>query len=522
LSLDFSEGNFIGMDTTLVTQEASLPIPNSTEAAGPLARVLAKLFSRHFLNAAILLVVPLIFAQPLRQPIELLRDPDVWWHLADARILCTTHHFIHVEPYSFTVSGQRWVNPEWLSEIPYWLGYAAFHWSGVYLVTWLALVANLMFLYWRGYWKTGHAGAAFWAACLGFALMTVNSGPRTILFAYLALSAELAILEAIERGKARLAWLLPPLFCIWINLHGSWVIGIGLLVLYVVCGAFGVSKGVFEQTARSSKDQKRLVYALFASLMALLLNPYGWRLIWNPFDMMLNQKLNIANAEEWQPLHLDWFVGKAALAAILLMVLANFLRGRKWRLYEIVFIIFAWYAAFDHVRFAFLAAVIITPFLAADMVRGFCAHANAKTIPVMNALAGVCALWMMVHIIPSDAELQNDVARLFPRQTIASLDPSWRTFNSANLGGVMAFDSKSSYIDSRLDTFEHHGVLKDYLEAMRIQQPLEVLDRYGIDHVLFPEHTPLAYLLERMPGWRVEKREGEGSDFYILLERIRN
>jgi hypothetical protein len=215
-------------------------------------------------------------------------------------------------------------------------------------------------------------------------------------------------------------------------------------------------------------------------------------------------------------------VGKAALAAILLMVLANFLRGRKWKLYEIVFIVFAWYAAFDHVRFAFLAAVIITPFLTADMVRGFCAHANAKTIPVMNALAGVCALWMMVHIIPSDAELQNDVARLFPRQTIASLDPSWRTFNSANLGGVMAFESKSSYIDSRLDTFEHHGVLKDYLEAMRIQQPLEVLDRYGIDHVLFPEHTPLAYLLERMPGWRVEKREGEGSDFYVLLERIRN
>ena len=217
-----------------------------------------------------------------------------------------------------------------------------------------------------------------------------------------------------------------------------------------VCRVWGVRplKGVFEQTARSSKDQKRLVSVLFASLMALLLNPYGWRLIWNPFDMMLNQKLNIANAEEWQPLHLDWFVGKAALAAILLMVLANFLRGRKWKLYEIVFIVFAWYAAFDHVRFAFLAAVIITPFLTADMVRGFCAHANAKTIPVMNALAGACALWMMVHIIPSDAELQNDVARLFPRQMIASLDPSWRTFNSANLGGVMAFESKSSYIIS--------------------------------------------------------------------------
>jgi hypothetical protein len=55
---------------------------------------------------------------------------------------------------------------------------------------------------------------------------------------------------------------------------------------------------------------------------------------------------------------------------------------------------------------------------------------------------------------------------------------------------------------------------------MRIQQPLEVLDRYGIDHVLFPEHTPLAYLLERMPGWRVEKREGAGDDTYVLFGRV--
>ena len=141
---------------------------------------------------------------------------------------------------------------------------------------------------------------------------------------------------------------------------------------------------------------------------------------------------------------------------------------------------------------------------------------------LMNALMAACAVWTMVHIVPGEAELRKDLSILFPRQTIAMLDPSWRTFNAVNLGGIMAFDSKASYIDSRLDTFEHHGVLKDYLEAMRIQQPLEVLDRYGIDHVLFPEHTPLAYLLERMPGWRVEKREGEGSDFYVLLERIRN
>jgi hypothetical protein len=240
---------------------------------------------------------------------------------------------------------------------------------------------------------------------------------------------------------------------------------------------------------------------LFASLGALMVNPYGWRLVWNPIDMMLYQKLNIANGDEWQPLRLDWFVGRAALLAIGLMVLANCLRGRKWKFYEFAFVFFAWYAAFDHVRFTFLAAVITTPFLAADMKRSFCTQSDKRTIPAMNALALACAIAIAVRIFPGEVNLRKDAAILFPEQTISEIQPSWHTFNAANVGGVMAF-SKSSYIDSRLDTFEHHGVLGDYIDTMRIKRPLELLDRYHIDHVLFPEHTPLVYLLERQSGWR--------------------
>ena len=98
-------------------------------------------------------------------------------------------------------------------------------------------------MYWRGYRRSGHAGAAWWAAGLAFLLISVNSGPRTIAMAYIAMSAELAILEAAERGKTRALWLLPPLFCIWVNLHGSWLIGLALFVLYILCGSFGVQEG---------------------------------------------------------------------------------------------------------------------------------------------------------------------------------------------------------------------------------------------------------------------------------------
>lgn len=509
----------VGMDTELIALEPTNTASSPENTNTRFSALCARICSRHMLNIAILMLLPVVMTQPMRMPSELVRDPDVWWHLANASILTSTHHFIRVEPYAFTVAGQRWIAPEWLAELPLWAFYRAFHLTGLYLVTWLGLSANVIFVYLRAFWKTRHSGAAFWAAGLSFCLMTISCGPRTILFAYLAFAAELVILDAVESGRSRMAWLLPPLFCVWVNLHGSWLIGLALLGLYILCGAFGFTKGALEQPGRSWDENRRLLYVLLTCAAALMVNPYGWRMVWNPIDMLLNMKLSVASVVEWQPMRLDWFVGKASLACILMMLLANLVRDRKWKLYEISFIVFAWYAAFSHIRFAFLAGVIIAPFLAVDFVRSFCEHSDAKTIPVMNALMTVGVACLVIHFFPGEAALERGFAEVFPVQTIASIDPSWRTLNAANIGGVMALEAKPDYIDPRMDTFELHGIVAKYLDTMWIQRPLEILDEDRIDHVLFLEHTPLVYLLKHTAGWSVVRREGQGDDAYILLAK---
>ena len=182
------------MDST-----SAIESPAHTEDAvvttSPMLRIFNRIFSRHLMNIAILMVLPVIFTVTLNPTLECMRDPDIWWHLADARQLTSTHHFMTTETNSFTVGGQPWVNPEWLAELPYWFSYQALHLRGIYLVEWLMICANLVFMYWRGYRRSGHAGAAWWAAGLAFLLISVNSGPRTIAMAYVAMSSELAILE---------------------------------------------------------------------------------------------------------------------------------------------------------------------------------------------------------------------------------------------------------------------------------------------------------------------------------------
>lgn len=471
------------------------------------------------MNAALLVFLAAALAGPMSDGSELVKDTDLWWHLMDARLLLTTHHFMRVDLYSFTVRGASWINPEWLSEVPYWVGYLLFGLVGVHLVAVIAFAANLLLVYFRSCSISRHKGAAFWTAVLCFPLMAINCGARTIVIAYLALSAEMIIIEAAERGRTRLLWLLPPLFCLWINLHGSWFIGLGLLSLYILCGLFSIDIGVFKQAAFSPSERNRLILVFLGCLAAVFVNPYGWRLVWNPLDMLLNQKLMIAVMDEWQPLNLGSITGKMAVLFIGLMIVANCVRGRKWKIYEFAFTFFAWYVAFSHVRFVFLACIITAPWLAGDMARSFLGEPNEKTVPVLNALfvAGVAVA--LIYIFPSEAALQKKVDTAFPLRAIASIQPSWRTFNDYSTGGMMDFNSRPVFMDSRNDIFEHHGVFQDFLAIEGLHDSLKLLDSYRIDHVLIHEGTPLAYLLEHSPDWRVTMSEGTGENTFNLFEK---
>lgn len=503
------------MDVSQTIQETA-PAPSQP---GIVRRIFDRVFGRHLLNTALLVCIVAELMGVLAHAGELIKDPDMWWHLADARILLATHHFIRLEPYSFTVAGVSWINFEWLSELPYWLAYSWRGWQGLHLLVIAVFCANLIFIYFRSFWKTRHYGASAWASILIIPLLGVNFGARTIEFAYLAFSAEMAIIEAAERGHSRLLWLLPPLFCVWINLHGSWIIGLALLGLYLICGLFSLRLGVFEQNAMAPAERNRLLKVFAATVAVLMLNPYGWRLVWFPIDYLMSQGGPVAVTDEWQPLNLGSFMGKMVVVAILLMIVANCLRGRKWKLYEMAFILFAWYAAFDHQRFAFMAAVIVTPWLAADMARSFMGPTKEKTIPALNAIivAGIAA--SLVFLTPSEARLEKALRQAKPFSLVSAIQPSWRTYNDHFLGGMMDFYSKPTFIDSRDDIFAHQGVFHDYLSIAALHSPFKLLARYRIDHVLIQDGSPLAFALERDPGWRLTMREGTGADSYVLFAK---
>lgn len=500
-------------DQDLQTQKQSI-----WDRSAP-GRIFARILSFELLMISTLLIMPLVFGQQFRHAKDLLKDPDIWWHLANARHLFTSG-FIHVEPYSFTVAGKPWINPEWIAEIPYWLGYSAWGLHGLLIVAILVADLTVLGVYLLARLRTGHMWSSFIATFLAIPLMFVNFGTRTILWGYLCLILELIILEAWKQGHRRLLWLLPPLFCLWINTHGSWAIGALIFLVFAVCNHISFSLGDFYSERQPLPRLRQIWIVTALSAAAAFINPYNWQLVWYPAAMVFHQKVNIAIVQEWQPLKLSTLLGKILILLVLLFLLTNGIRRRRWELFDLFLVVFGVYAAVDHIRFCFLLAVLAAPILAVDLHRVWLHEPNPnRKRPLLNA-AFMIAFWAFaIFQLPSAASTQKAYNKMFPTHLVAEIQPGWRVMNSMDAGGFVAFHGKADFIDSRYDTFEYHGVLDPFLQAMTDHNTLAILKRYNIDHVLFKKNSSMVYLLLHTGEW---KTIGEQNGWVLLAQNAKS
>jgi len=169
-------------------------------------------------------------------------DPDVWWHLKVGQGILATHHWPIADPYSFTAPGQHWLSYEWFGEV---LLAATWRFGGVraFEILQVALGSAIMLaLYALATLRSGNSKAGFVTAALLFVLATPSFNLRPQMFGYLFLVLTLIMLEAFRRGNRGAVFLLPATMLVWVNTHGSWIIGLGAIGVYIAKCAAGVAR----------------------------------------------------------------------------------------------------------------------------------------------------------------------------------------------------------------------------------------------------------------------------------------
>ena len=433
-------------------------------------------------------------------------DPDLWWHIKTGENILATRHLPTVDSFSFTVSGAPWMAYEWLGEVVF---AGASRLGGLQALEFLLFVlsaAIVLGLYLFATLRSGNSKAGFVAVLGLLPIANASFTFRPQMFGYLFLIFTLIAMELLRQGKSWALWVLPPLFLVWVNIHGSFIIGLGVIFVYWLSGLKNFQLGGLEGRPWQSTERLRLE-AVFAICLAVLpITPYGSRLAVYPLDMAFSQPVNLASILEWQPLPLNMLGGKIFLGLLFGFFVLQMLFRFVWRLEEMILYVGGTLMAALHVRFILLFVPFFVPIFAVMLAHWIPGYERAKDKYILNAVLMGALVVAMVHYLPSKAYLEEKVADQSPVHALEYIREhgiGGPMFNTYGFGGYLVSTGQKVFIDGRGDLYERGGVLADYMHITKMKPgALAVLNGYHVGACLLERDEPLSTLLAASPVWK--------------------
>ncbi len=420
-----------------------------------------------------------------------LNDGDSFWHLTAGDWIIAHRAVPHADPFSYSFAGAPWVAHEWLAEVLMAAAFWAAGWSGLVVLT--ALAAALTFFQLArhlGRWLP--AGPSLLLLLLGASCITSNLLARPHILALPVLEAWIAgLFIARSMGRAP-SWLLLPVMCLWANLHGSFILGL-LLVLPLALEA------VLAEPAAWRRVLARWGGFLMTATGAALLTPHGRAGLLFPFQLM--GMVELSRMIDWQPPNF----GKVQPLELVLVAgfYVTLTRGVRLPPARLLILQGLLHMSLHHARHQMLVGVIVPLLIAESLETAFgpeppaCGSGRWRA-GGLAAMAGLVALRLLLPIVRVDGPSA-------PITALAHVPPALAAqpvFNDYNFGGYLIFAHVRPFIDGRADMYGDtflHGYLSATLPE---KSALETAFRdYGIRWTILATGSPTIGLLDALPHW---------------------
>ena len=434
------------------------------------------------------------------------QDPDYFWHVTTGQLILDTGRIPSTDPYSFTWAGQPWTLHEWLSEVLIAGLLRVAGETGTLVAFALIPVVVLGVLGWalrrRGVRVVAFALAAAPVAFLLAPYLTVR--PQAI--SWLLLAILITLLLELRAQRAAMALVLAPLFALWANLHGLWVMGLGVVAAYLLMT-------LADRTPMAAAKGWMLAGAV-AAVLATALTPAGPVGILYPLRYVNAGDWGLANIREWQSpnFHDPTQLGLLAILALLLLnggrATPGWLQLVSWA--GAVMALLA-------VRNAPIAALFAMPTLAlglSDRLQDRERPGNPPPARVQlgrrlieTALVGTVVIGALLIMLPGSPGLEPDPER-FPVEAtdrLLELDPDARAFVEYGWGGYAISrlypEGGRVFIDGRNDMYDD-TILETYSATRATEDGwADALQRWDVTAILLPPSAPLVTAAVEDAGW---------------------
>ncbi len=475
-----------------------------------------------------------IFAVTLYMGAGLLNDGDTGWHIVTGQSIIETLKVPFSDPYSHTLPGTSWTAHEWFAEVIFAAAHYAAGLNGVVVLTAIVIGLTFFYLYRQMLFIGAGTLAAAAMTILAASASTLHWLARPHVFSFPLTLAFIVILENYQRGRTDRLKFLPLLMVLWVNVHAGYILGLMLIGLYAVGNLLihFASGGSAEHMARF----KKLSLLCAATLAATFANPHGPMILYFPFHLVGREYI-MDNVREWVS---PDFHTNHSFEIMLVAVISIFALSRKKPdIFEGGASLMLLHMSLYSARYIPLMALIVVPMAAgrlggvledlaaaasgsrvARRIRERVAALSERTAKMQSRLGGhlwiygavaTCVLIALNGGRLGHAELMDYTHRKdrFPVDALKFAmenDIQGKMFNNDGWGGYIIYKCYPEYrvfFDGRSDMY---GVdfMKEYVKVARAELGYEdVLDKYGVDWVIYNANSPICQLLAESGKWKL-------------------
>jgi hypothetical protein len=474
----------------------------------------------------------------------LLHDADTGWHIRNGQHIARTLSIPRTDDFSYTMNDKPWFAWEWLYDAGVGLLAARLGLNGVVLFTAAVIGFTLALLFRSLVMASGNLLVSALLAVLAALSAQVHMLARPHVVGWLLTLLWVRLLYRFQAGRSSALWWLPGLLLVWVNVHGSFVLGLVLLVLFAV-GNFWTYLTTVDATQKqeSRTTLSRLgITAVFCAL-ATLATPYGYKLHLHVYHYLSNRYF-MDHISEFAAPKFHGGAEKYFVALVVLAFLAAVLAARRLRAVDVILILFATYTGLYAIRnipvSSMLIAMATAPALSEairsagqrsdlpDWLRQACAGMQERGARMKNVEEGMRGHLLPAVMLVASLAVAVNGGRLFKTpvlaahfdqrkfpvaaaEFVAAQDIHDHMFSTDRWSGYLIYrlyPQTRLFIDDRHDLYGE-AFLKNYLKVLGADFGWrEVLDKHRITSVLIPPDAPLANVLKETPDWKVAYDDG--------------
>lgn len=437
-------------------------------------------------------------------------DIDIWWHLATGRYLLENVTFLSSDPFGLageqiTPGRELILNGYWLSQVIFYSIFQFFGLKGIIALRVILLIIPSLVVLVYGWSKFSRSSAVFLLALLSGWTMIYVSGIRPnhltiafvpLLFALLNEVSYAADWQDVAKYNFRAAWFLPPFMLIWANLHGGFLLGTVVLVIYATCETITLYK-----TKHTLKPTAKLWGIVVATTLATLATPNG--ILTYTQYLGAQGGIIVQKTSEYQS---PFILAKNGVITywpyfivLLFTLLAIISRWRQIAFTRTVLLLFTAMISLTAFRYAPLfvgaATVLLIPVvqqIAGGLQRGkVLFDISSGVLFFMILYFSVVSYPRTAGALPRDGVIDPSRFPIEATNFIEKNQLSGVIFNHFNWGGFLLWRQPGklkTFIDGRnLNTSLFHA----YTKALWLPAETQaIFDRFGVDLIIMPRLNP--------------------------------